>query len=42
MARYYMSEERRSKLHKLNWGILTWQQLWKFIRTPVGAPRETL
>jgi len=35
-------KERRSRSHKLNWGILTWQQLWKFTRTPVGAPRETL
>jgi integrase len=34
--------ERRSKVHKLNWGILTWQRLWRSTRMPVGALSETL
>jgi integrase len=39
-ARYCMLKERRSRLHKLNWGILNWRQLSRFIRTPVGAPKR--
>src|SRR5262249_53562132 len=40
MARCYMPREHRSKWHKLNSGTLTCRQLWKFMRTPVGALRE--